>query len=223
MKQLSLIVIALLLTACGTSPKKAQEALAGTLPDPRYVSYRDIESYPGDIVCGEYTAMDAMGNPAGWRVFIYRDNAAYPYPTEDDIYIFCSDVAAERVEETFGIAPMKANNKALLQIRTDLQYLQNALQQYYEDNSNYPTTEQGLTALRIRATGNHSPKVFPEGGYLDKDPLDPWGRVYILETEPFGGVKPSYSLYTLGADGKVGGKGPDADVSTAHLKYLDLL
>ena len=86
-----------------------------------------------------------------------------------------------------------------------------------------PTTEQRIMALRIRMTGKQSPKVFPDGGYLDKDPLDPWGRVYILESEPFAGVKPTYTLFTLGADGKVGGRGADADISTIHLKYLDLL
>jgi len=223
LKILLLIVIAFVLSACGTSPKKAQEALAGTLPDPRYVTFRDMENYPGDVVCGEYTAMDAMGNPAGWRAFIYRNNTANPYPPEDDVYIFCSDAAVERVEETFGIAPMTTENMNLMQIRTDLHDLQSALERYYNDNAMYPSTEQGTVALHIRVEGKHSPKVFPEGGYLAKEPLDPWGRLYILESEPFAGVRPSYRLYTLGADGKVGGRGPDADVSTLHLKYLDLL
>ena len=213
----------LALSACGTSPKQAQDALASQLSDPRFVSYGDVDKYPGDVICGEYSALDPMGNLADSRMFIYRNNNAEPYPSEDDIYIFCSDVAAERVEEIFGIAPMTSENTDLMRIRADMYVLKAALERYYSDNAMYPTTEQGIMALRIRMTGKHSPKVFPDGGYLDKDPLDPWGRVYILESEPFAGVKPTYTLYTLGADGKVGGRGADADISTIHLKYLDLL
>jgi len=223
LKQIALIVIALLVSACSTSPKKAQEALESTLTDPRYVSYRNLQSYPGKVMCGEYNGMNAMGNPGGWKEFLYRNGAAQSDPTEDDLYIFCSDDAIARIEETFGITPMSKDNVALMQIRADLHNLQEALEMYYDDNSNYPSTEQGMVALRVRATGKRSPGVFPDGGYLEKDPLDPWGRLYILETEPFGGVRPTYTLRTLGADGKVGGQGPDADVSTNHLQYLDLL
>jgi general secretion pathway protein G len=127
------------------------------------------------------------------------------------------------VEEIAGIAPMNPDNSALIQVREDLYGLQDALERYYSDNTAYPTTDQGIIALHKRAVGDHSPKVFPQEGYVQREPLDPWGRLYVLESEPFAGIKPSYKLFTLGADGKVGGRGPDADISTTQLKYLDLL
>lgn len=88
-----------------------------------------------------------------------------------------------------------------------------ALDSYRMDNDMYPSTQQGLAALRVMpATGDH-PRNW-RGPYLRKDvPLDPWGR-------PYGYVAPgvenpaSYDLYTLGRDGKPGGEGEDADLTS---------
>ena len=88
-----------------------------------------------------------------------------------------------------------------------------ALDSYRLDNDVYPSTQQGLAALRtIPANGDH-PRSW-RGPYLRKDvPLDPWGRQYVYIAP---GIEnpASYDLYTLGRDGKAGGDGEDADLTS---------
>jgi len=74
-----------------------------------------------------------------------------------------------------------------------------ALDLYELDNGRYPTTEQGLSALRVKPSG------FPEaknwnGPYLKKEPLDPWGNLYQYRY-PATHEGPDYDLYSLGPDG----------------------
>jgi general secretion pathway protein G len=79
------------------------------------------------------------------------------------------------------------------------------------DNGNYPTTDQGLAALRDKPTRPPVPSNW-RGPYLRKAvPVDPWGRPYLYR---FPGEKNAgaFDLESLGRDGKVGGDGEDADV-----------
>ena len=88
-----------------------------------------------------------------------------------------------------------------------------ALDAYRLDTGMYPTTEDGLAALRFRplrlaiASGWRGP-------YLRKSiPPDPWGRPYIYRSP--GTVNPdSYDLYTLGRDGQPGGQGENGDITS---------
>ena len=85
-----------------------------------------------------------------------------------------------------------------------------ALEQYRLDNDVYPTTAQGLDALRT------APQAEParnwRGPYLRKAiPLDPWGRAYIYRSPGQKDVN-SYDLYSFGRDGREGGAGEDADI-----------
>ena len=88
-----------------------------------------------------------------------------------------------------------------------------ALDAYRLDNDRYPTTEQGLAALRTAPTGDPAPRRW-RGPYLRKDvPLDPWGRPYLYRAP--GVTNPSsYDLYSLGRDGQPGGDGEDADITS---------
>jgi len=88
-----------------------------------------------------------------------------------------------------------------------------ALDAYRLDSDTYPTSEQGLAALRTRPTAGTLPRNW-RGPYLTKDvPLDPWGRPYLYAAP--GVANPaSYDLYTLGRDGKVGGSDEDADITS---------
>lgn len=88
-----------------------------------------------------------------------------------------------------------------------------ALDAYRLDNGRYPSTEQGLVALW------QAPIVEPRaanwrGPYLRKQPpLDPWGAPYQYRapgTQSGGG----YDLVSLGADGKPGGDGEAADITS---------
>lgn len=86
-----------------------------------------------------------------------------------------------------------------------------ALDQYRLDNDYYPSTAQGLEALRTLPSGEPAARDW-RGPYLKKPiPLDPWGRPYVYrspgERNPQG-----YDLLSLGRDGQPGGAGEDVDV-----------
>jgi len=86
--------------------------------------------------------------------------------------------------------------------RTDIESnLSTALDLYKMDASQYPTTEQGLSALLT------APKVAPvpvqwNGPYLKKKvlPKDPWGHDYVY-VSPGTHNTDSYDLSSLGPDG----------------------
>ena len=88
-----------------------------------------------------------------------------------------------------------------------------ALGSYRLDNDVYPSSEQGLEALRARPAGGEPPRNW-RGPYLSKEvTTDPWGRPYLYIAP--GRLNPtSFDLYTLGRDGKIGGEGEDADVTS---------
>lgn len=95
---------------------------------------------------------------------------------------------------------------------SDVEALNTALDMYCADNGKYPSTEQGLDALRNRPTQPPLPRAW-NGPYLKK-PLspDPWGNAYLYKA-PGEHNKESYDLLCLGADGRPGGSGNDADVN----------
>lgn len=95
--------------------------------------------------------------------------------------------------------------------RAQIEMLNAALDAYRLHNGRYPTTDQGLEALRTEPRSSPVPADW-RGPYLRKDvPDDPWGRPYVYRspgTESGWG----YDLLSLGADGEPGGEGEDADV-----------
>lgn len=93
--------------------------------------------------------------------------------------------------------------------KTNLQGIRNALDLYKLDNFRYPTTDQGLEALVKQPA---DAKNWPQGGYLRSTevPVDPWGNPYVYISP---GTDMPYDLVSLGADGKEGGEGFDADIN----------
>ena len=95
--------------------------------------------------------------------------------------------------------------------RAQIEMLGAALDAYRLDTGRYPTTEQGLGALW------QQPSIEPRalnwrGPYLRKPvPSDPWGTPYLYRA-PGTESGTGYDLASLGADGKVGGMGENADV-----------
>jgi len=82
-----------------------------------------------------------------------------------------------------------------------------ALGAYKLDTGHFPTTEQGLAALRVKPAGVER----WDGPYLPKEiPNDPWGKPYIYKYPGDHGDEPDIISY--GADGKEGGDKEDADV-----------
>src|SRR5689334_6919814 len=92
-----------------------------------------------------------------------------------------------------------------------------ALNQYRLDNDAFPTSEQGLGALRVLPTSpgvDGAPPRNWRGPYLQRTvPLDPWGHPYVY-VAPGTANPASYDLYSLGRDGRAGGEGEDADLTS---------
>ena len=96
---------------------------------------------------------------------------------------------------------------AKLQIKS----FETALKLFKLDSGFYPGTEQGLEALINKPTTGNIPNNYRENGYLEqkKIPLDPWGNVYVYVSP---GIHGDFDIMSLGADGKEGGEGKDADI-----------
>jgi general secretion pathway protein G len=99
-------------------------------------------------------------------------------------------------------------------VQQDIKALELALQMYRLDNSRYPTTDQGLMALVQKPTVEPIPSSWRPGGYLQRYSKDPWKEDYIYVSP---GEHGEYDLYSLGADKKEGGEGPDADIGNWNL------
>jgi general secretion pathway protein G len=98
--------------------------------------------------------------------------------------------------------------------QSDIRAIQTALDLYRLDNFKYPTTEQGLQAL-VKQPVDPTITNYAPAGYLKSLPKDPWGNVYLYVSPGSDGR--DYEITTYGRDGKPGGDGYDADISSATL------
>jgi general secretion pathway protein G len=108
------------------------------------------------------------------------------------------------------VAPsmFKQGDKAkVVAARVQINNFEQALSSYKLNTGVFPTTEQGLEALRTKpATVTQW-----EGPYLKKEiPVDPWGRPYLYKFPGEHGDEPD--IVSLGADGQPGGEGINADI-----------
>jgi len=88
-----------------------------------------------------------------------------------------------------------------------------ALDAYRLDNDYYPSTAQGLQALRTRPEGEPEARNW-RGPYLRKEiPNDPWGRPYVYKS-PGDSNPMTYDLASYGRDGQPGGENEDADITS---------
>ena len=77
--------------------------------------------------------------------------------------------------------------------------ISSALKLYELDNGSFPNTSQGLEALLRRPVLPPVPSNW-NGPYLEKEPVDPWGRKYQYQYPASHGV--NYDLYSLGPNEK---------------------
>lgn len=95
--------------------------------------------------------------------------------------------------------------------------LEQALRLFYLDNGFYPETEQGLQALVEQPMVGRIPSKWKEGGYLEKNilPQDAWGNAFIYLSP--GSQSEDFEIISFGRDGREGGEGPDADISSSKI------
>jgi general secretion pathway protein G len=90
--------------------------------------------------------------------------------------------------------------------KEQIREFESVLDTYRLDVGRYPSTEEGLQALRVRPSGVEN----WDGPYLRKDvPLDPWNHAYTYRCP---GQHGDFDLASYGADGQDGGDGDASDI-----------
>ena len=103
----------------------------------------------------------------------------------------------------------------VVKAKQDIRTIESALNLYKLDNYTLPNTDQGLEALVTKTAIEPIPPNWKQGGYLPRVPKDPWQRPYLFLNP---GAHGAFDLYTLGADGAVGGEGFNADIGNWNLE-----
>lgn len=91
--------------------------------------------------------------------------------------------------------------------RADISVLEQAIETYRLDNLAFPDDLQALVAA---PSGLARPERYREGGYVRRLPEDPWGQPYQYRRPSAHGGQ--FDVFSLGADGREGGEGNDADL-----------
>ena len=104
----------------------------------------------------------------------------------------------------------KVDSSKVQTASAQVKMLKGSLETYRLDVGRYPTQSEGLGVLST-APGEEKAKARWRGPYLDQElPPDPWGNAYAYSLPGANGQP--FALYSLGADGKRGGEGNDADI-----------
>jgi general secretion pathway protein G len=106
----------------------------------------------------------------------------------------------------------------ITRVKVDITALEDALERYKMENFNYPTTDQGLEGLITKSNFPPEPKHFKDGGYVRRIQKDPWGNDYQYVSP---GQEGAYDLFTLGADGEVGGEDANTDIGNWNLNEIE--
>ena len=90
--------------------------------------------------------------------------------------------------------------------KQQIEIFSTGLQMFYLDVGRYPTTEEGIKALREKPSEAEGWK----GPYLEKEIApDPWGSPYVYK---FPGEHGDYDLISYGKDRVEGGEGENQDI-----------
>lgn len=134
---------------------------------------------------------------------------------KDDGFSFAETIAAIAImlilTAGVGFAAYKIiDNAKTASVKTQIEVYKTALHTYYFDCGVYPNEAQGLQSLFEK------PVIAPvsnswNGPYIDRQvQKDPWGNDYIYKTTNDQGLP--FILYSLGADGILGGEGKNEDI-----------
>jgi len=101
----------------------------------------------------------------------------------------------------------KGDQARVTAARAQIHNFMTALGTYKLDTGLFPTSEQGLQALRVKPAEVNQ----WAGPYLPQDiPMDPWGHPYMYKYPGEHGDEPDLTCF--GADGQPGGEGLNADI-----------
>jgi hypothetical protein len=205
-----LALAATLLAGCASLERDAREALLAELPYPTGTTFSDLRRYPGDVLCGRYTASDFRGLRVETHDFVYSGGTPYLRPSPRDRALFCTPEPSAALERELGMGPWEGGGGTLGQVYRDLRSLEDAIAAHVAAKGDVP----------FRSLEELAP---PAAAFLAAVPKDPWGNAYHYEVGLGGRTQRNYRLFTLGADNRPGGTGADADVGREHLPYLNRL
>jgi general secretion pathway protein G len=105
---------------------------------------------------------------------------------------------------------LPSQDRAMIEkARADIATLEQAIDTYRLEMLSFPRMGDGLEALVSQPARLDRPERYRNGGYIRRLPLDPWGNPYHYV---YPGRRAAYDVYSLGADGREGGEGNDADI-----------
>lgn len=108
----------------------------------------------------------------------------------------------------------RVDDAQITKAKAEIANIENAMKFYRLDNFAYPSSEQGIDAL-VNKPSDPNIKNWKSGGYLSRVPNDPWGNPYLYLNP---GNQGEIDIYTLGADGRPGGEGINADIGNWSLE-----
>ena len=101
------------------------------------------------------------------------------------------------------------NQAYLEKTKADISRIEQAIVMFKINEGTYPSQTQGLESL-VKDPGDlKRPFMYPQGGYINRLPTDPWGNDYLYI---FPGTLNTYDILSLGADGQPGGEGENKDI-----------
>jgi general secretion pathway protein G len=94
--------------------------------------------------------------------------------------------------------------------RMNIKSLSTALKSFRLECGQYPTTDQGLDALKAKPTTGQPCKNYAPGGYIEQSiPKDGWDRPFSYESDGN-----DFEIKSYGKDRREGGAELDADISS---------
>lgn len=126
--------------------------------------------------------------------YLLRTKQAFTFVEIMIVVIIIAALSAMVVPRLTGRSERAKVSLARADIETNLA---TALKMYEMDNGNFPTTSQGLKALREKPSGSPEPRNW-NGPYVEKEPVDPWGSAYVYLSP--GRINPDYDLSSVGKD-----------------------
>lgn len=107
----------------------------------------------------------------------------------------------------------RTDDARIADAKIQIKNFETALKLFKMDNGFYPDSEQGLDALIEKPSAGKTPNKYREGGYLEQKriPADPWGNPYLYVSP---GIHGDFDIISYGADGREGGNGKDADITS---------
>jgi general secretion pathway protein G len=98
-----------------------------------------------------------------------------------------------------------------MKARVDIRTIETTLALFKTDTGRFPTTSEGLEVL----VSDPGIRGYDRDGYLDKVPIDPWGKKYVYLCPGTDGR--GYDLESHAKDGEDGGADDYADIESWNL------